>query len=82
MQQAKPLEFLSVNDACTAACIGRTKLYSLLTEGHITARKMGTRTLIEASSLQKWAASLPVATFASSKIEPKFANQIRDLVND
>lgn len=58
-------DYLSVTEACAIVGIGRTKLYALLAEGRITARKAGTRTLIEAVSLNAWAASLPVATFSS-----------------
>lgn len=56
-------EYLSVAEACSFVGIGRTKLYALLSEGLITARKAGTRTLIEGGSLTAWTASLPVATF-------------------
>ena len=40
-------EFLSVPEACALVGIGRTKLYALLAEGLVTARKAGTRTLVE-----------------------------------
>ena len=62
-QQIHNSEFLSVPDACAMVGIGRTKLYALLAEGQITARKAGTRTLIERASLTAWAAALPAATF-------------------
>ena len=57
-------EFLSVPEACALVGIGRTKLYALLSEGLVTARKAGTRTLVETSSLTAWTASLPMATFS------------------
>jgi excisionase family DNA binding protein len=59
------LEFLSVNEAMKKAKVGRTKLYRLLAEGLLRARKSGSRTLIEAESLAAWAEALPVATFKS-----------------
>lgn len=59
----KLLEFLSVNEAMEKAKVGRTKLYRLLSEGALRARKSGSRTLIEAESLAAWANTLPVATF-------------------
>jgi excisionase family DNA binding protein len=65
----QPPEFLSVNEAMAKAKLGRTKLYRLLSEGRITARKSGSRTLIEAESLAAWAKSLPVATFKNSPLQ-------------
>lgn len=59
----QPPEFLSVNEAMAKAKLGRTQLYKLLSQGKLTARKSGTRTLIEAASLTAWANSLPVAIF-------------------
>ena len=64
-KQSQPIEFLSVAEACSIMGIGRTKLYALLSEGRVTARKAGTRTLVEASSISAWAGSLPAATFSS-----------------
>lgn len=61
----QPPEFLSVNEAMAKAKLGRTKLYRLLAEGSLRARKSGSRTLIEAESLAAWAKALPVATFKS-----------------
>jgi excisionase family DNA binding protein len=39
--------------------IGRTKLYELLAEGKITARKLGKRTLIDRAEADSWFHSLP-----------------------
>lgn len=71
-QTHKP-EYLSVPEACAFVGIGRTKLYALLSEGLVTARKAGTRTLVEAGSLTAWTASLPVATFNPPPIRKKAA---------
>jgi hypothetical protein len=38
---------------------GTTKGYSLIADGTLVARKLGTRTMIEAESLRAYAASLP-----------------------
>jgi excisionase family DNA binding protein len=42
----------SVKDACHVSSIGRTRLYSLIAEGKLQARKVGKRTLIPADSLR------------------------------
>jgi len=57
------IEFFTVNEACEFARIGRSKLYDLLTTGELKARKLGSRTLIEVSALQQWAAKLPEAIY-------------------
>lgn len=47
----QPLAY-SIADACKVSSIGRTRLYSLIAEGKLEARKVGKRTLIPAESLQ------------------------------
>jgi len=47
-----PLAY-SVQDACRISSIGRTRLYSLVKEGKLEARKIGKRTLIPAASLHR-----------------------------
>jgi excisionase family DNA binding protein len=47
----EPLAY-SVADACRVSSIGRTRLYQLIGEGRLQARKVGKRTLIPASSLR------------------------------
>lgn len=42
-----------VDSACHRLGIGRTKLYSLITEKKLRAIKIGTRTLIPESELQR-----------------------------
>ena len=54
-------EGLSVADACTIAGIGRTKLYQAIKERKLKARKLGARTIILRTDLQKFLASLPTA---------------------
>ncbi|WP_421991762.1 helix-turn-helix domain-containing protein [Roseococcus sp.] len=63
MSNNEPIEYLTVNEAMEKAKVGRTKLYRLLSEGSLRARKSGARTLIETESLAAWSKTLPVATF-------------------
>lgn len=49
----------SVNEASAALGIGRSKLYGLIAEGKLTPSKIGSRTIILASQLNKFAESLP-----------------------
>ena len=48
----EPLAY-TVNDACKVSSIGRTRLYELIKEGKLEARKIGRRTLILAVSLRR-----------------------------
>lgn len=48
----QPLAY-SVADACRVSSIGRTRLYALINEGRLEARKIGKRTLIPAASLRR-----------------------------
>lgn len=43
----------SVADACRVSSIGKTRLYQLISEGRLEARKIGKRTLIPAASLRR-----------------------------
>lgn len=47
----QPLAY-SVADACKVSSIGKTRLYALIAEGRLEARKIGKRTLITAASLR------------------------------
>ena len=49
--QPQPLAY-SVADACKVSSIGKTRLYTLIAEGRLEARKIGKRTLIPAASLR------------------------------
>lgn len=46
-----PLAY-SIHDACRVSSIGKTRLYQLINEGKLEARKIGKRTLIPAASLR------------------------------
>lgn len=54
---------LSPADAARALGIGRSTLFGLLARGEIKARKLGTRTLISATELNRYVDSLPEAQF-------------------
>jgi excisionase family DNA binding protein len=41
----------TIAEACHAVGIGRSKLYELIAEGRVEARKIGSRTIIPADSL-------------------------------
>lgn len=47
----EPLAY-SVSDAIRVSSIGKTRLYALIKEGRLEARKLGKRTLIPAASLR------------------------------
>lgn len=51
-ERSAPLTY-SVKDACRISSLGRTRLYQLIGEGRLEARKLGRRTLIPAASLHK-----------------------------
>jgi excisionase family DNA binding protein len=53
---------LSVEEAAKAAGVGRTLLFEEIRKGHITARKVGRRTIITTDDLDAWLKSLPVKT--------------------
>lgn len=50
-QYPQPLAY-SVAEACKVSSIGKTRLYALIAEGRLEARKIGKRTLIPAASLR------------------------------
>lgn len=62
MQQA-----LSIQEACTAMCLGRTKLYQLISTGKLKAHKIGKRTIILKDDLDEFLNNLehyPSSTLA------------------
>jgi excisionase family DNA binding protein len=50
--QFEPLAY-SVAEACRVSSIGKTRLYALIAEGRLEARKIGKRTIIPAASLRR-----------------------------
>lgn len=54
----KPLA-VTIDDATVYCGLGRSKLYELIREGQISARKAGTRTLILTEEIDAYVRSLP-----------------------
>ena len=52
--------FITVEDACKALSIGRSKFYVLISRGEIPFRKCGKKTLIATADLKNWAERQPV----------------------
>jgi excisionase family DNA binding protein len=52
---------LSFEEAAKAAGVGRTMLFEEIRKGHITARKVGRRTIIAVDELDAWLKALPTA---------------------
>ena len=50
---------LTLAEASVVSGIGRTKLYEAISNGQLTARKFGNRTIILRDDLLKFLASLP-----------------------
>lgn len=47
----EPLAY-SIKEACRVSSLGRTRIYQLIGEGRLEARRIGKRTLIPAASLR------------------------------
>ena len=54
-----PAAMHPIDRACLISGCGRTKLYGLIANGQLDARKLGRRTLITDESLRRFLASLP-----------------------
>ena len=59
-----PRAAYSIQDACAALSISRSKLYVELAAGRLRGRKAGSRTLIPAKSIDDWLNNLPDAKAA------------------
>ncbi len=64
---------LSIDEACHASGIGRTKLYEALSNGKLIAKKAGRRTIIRPEDLEAYVASLPVAVFPAPETDSGLA---------
>lgn len=58
MERMNPIA-ITLRDAAVLSGIGRTSLYKLFTEGKLTPRKAGKRTLILVSELEAYLKNLP-----------------------
>ena len=54
----------SINGACAAIPCGRTKLYALIADGRLEAKKLGTKTIITRDSIMRLVEELPDAGLA------------------
>lgn len=59
----------SPTEAAKVLGIGRSTLFKLLANGDLSARKLGTRTLLSTDELQRYLASLPKAEFNAHNSE-------------
>jgi excisionase family DNA binding protein len=57
-QTSKP-RFLTIDQTCEYGGFSRTKAYALIKEGKITAKKLGTRVLIDRASFDRFLDTLP-----------------------
>ena len=62
---------ISIPEALTRIGIGRSFLYERLADGSIRSVKAGRRRLVDAASLQAWAASLPTSELKQSTAATK-----------
>ncbi len=53
------MNYVPLNEGCVRACCKRSKMYALIREKQIVARKLGTRTIVEVASIDAYLASLP-----------------------
>jgi excisionase family DNA binding protein len=50
---------VSITESCRLLGVGRTKLYELIASGELRIRKIGRKSLISMSDLERWAERLP-----------------------
>lgn len=50
---------LSIDEAAKALRLGKTKLFALIRDGHLPARKLGSRTIILREDVDRFLHSLP-----------------------
>ena len=51
--------FYTISESCRLLSVGKTKLYELIGTGELPVRKLGTKSLIAAADLKRWADGLP-----------------------
>lgn len=57
----KPRKVYTIDQVCEIAQIGRTRLYQEIRDRRLKTKKLGARTLILESELDRWLESLPEA---------------------
>jgi excisionase family DNA binding protein len=57
-EKMQPL-LCSITESCRLLGVGRTKLYEVIASGELRIRKIGRKSLIAMSDLQRWAERLP-----------------------
>ena len=62
----EPLAY-RIPDASRITGLGNTKIYELIGQGVLDARKAGSRTLITAESLNRYIANLPKANITTGR---------------
>jgi excisionase family DNA binding protein len=50
---------MTIPEAVRASGVGRSTIYAELASGRLVARKLGRRTLVMSSELERWLESLP-----------------------
>lgn len=56
-------QYLSICEAAAQLGISRSRIYELLRDGELSARKLGRRTLISREAVTAFLAGLPVASY-------------------
>ena len=51
--------FKTIAEVCDQFRIGKTKAYQLINSGAFRTKKIGTKTLIDTSSIDEWVQTLP-----------------------
>ena len=65
--QPRPGRFLRIPEACAYIGVSRSRLYQLLAQRKLPARKLGHRTLIQRDELDQFLDGLPEATFRGDR---------------
>jgi len=61
---------LTVPEVCEHLAVSRSRLYQLLSEGRVQARKCGSRTLVPEGELKRFIETLPPARFGKLATRP------------
>jgi excisionase family DNA binding protein len=75
MHENSPPGAMTIAEFCWLNSCGRTKFYQELNAGRITAKKLGTKTLIERSVAESWLRSLPAIETPTAASKRHNSNQ-------